>query len=453
MKRTWFALAVTAASSALLFTAACGDDEVFSAAPDAGNEGGPGPNPQTPPPPPPPGADAGPAACLSSASVKRRLLLTMTSIGGGTESELAAIALDTHSVDGLLRYKSAFGTTWGSGDPFVLEQRGDIVGRLDPAAPWKLVSSWSVAGDDRKDGGLSYAEPAAIAEPRCGLAYVPRFNRNKVAVLDTSQIADGGAPTKYIDLAAMVQAGDEDGNVEATGAIYVPAHDRVYLLLGNVDIKKVATDGFTALCATTKPSIVGIDPKTDAVVSLGGSGPGGSILLDGYNPVIGASFVYDAALDRLLVLEGGCNQDDGDGGAGAIARRVIEEVSLATGQVKTLLTIDPQLFPLALAWGDGTKAVVSLADQTTFEGRAFFWDPRTPSLGAQIPGRIDGVAYDGTSGFVGARVATVDGGQGIEVVTIPAGDAGADAAALPVVSTNPFSENGGFLGGAEVWPH
>src|SRR5207302_1658221 len=98
----------------------------------------------------------------------------------------------------------------------------------------------------------------------------------------------------------------------------------------------------------------------------GGAGPGGSILLDGYNPPFGSPFFYDPGLDRLIVLAAGCNLDDGDGGAGAISRRRIEEVQLGSGQVKTLLSLDAADFPNSMLFVDGARAVVSLVDQITF---------------------------------------------------------------------------------------
>jgi len=50
-----------------------------------------------------------------------------------------------------------------------------------------------------------------------------------------------------------------------TSALYVPSKKLVYVLLGGWDKTKVATDGFTALCADSKPSIIAIDPATDQV--------------------------------------------------------------------------------------------------------------------------------------------------------------------------------------------
>src|SRR5262249_31057735 len=158
-------------------------------------------------------------------------------------------------------------------------------------------------------------------------AYVPRYTRNALTVLDLTQVADAGAPLKTIDLSAFRDSADTDGVVDMTAAVYVPAKKLVFLLLGNVDRNRVINNGFNILCTTAKPSIIAIDPTTDQVANLGGTGPGGSIELAGYNPVLGAAMIYEAAQDRLLVLQAGCNVDV-DGGAGAMTRREVEAVSL-----------------------------------------------------------------------------------------------------------------------------
>lgn len=444
MNRSFLAAAALAAPVVLAWASGCGEDEVFDR--DAGGgvlDGGS-------PPDSPTTADAEvPLGCGDAGGVVPRALVTMTSIGdGGKASELAAVNLDTQATDGVLGYPASFGMTWSLGaDPYLLQQDKDIVTRLDAREPWKTIASWNVAGADRTDGSAEYADPTSITVPACGKGYVVRFTRNTIAVIDTTQKGEGNLPLKWIDLTPLLQSGDADGRVDATSALWVPSKRRLYVLLANIDITKVALDGMTSLCTTTRPSIVGIDVDKDEVVSLGGGGPGGSILLEGYNPPLGPSFVYDPELDRLLVLEGGCNESDA-GAAGPVARRRIEEVRLATGQVRTLVSLDDKPFPSGLAYLDGKRAAVAFA----FSGEAYMWNPEEATLGAPIPGGLDAIAHDGKGNVIGAR--TVFGTPNkVEVVRVPYTDAGAiDAAAVTTVSTNPFRDNTGFLGGLEVWP-
>ncbi|MBX3189341.1 MAG: hypothetical protein KF819_20120 [Labilithrix sp.] len=447
MNRKWFALAFVAPALGA-WAVGCGDDEIYDGN-DAGTLDG-GPLPDVGPLPEP---DGGPPriGCGDAGGAPARLLLSFNTV---PTSELSAFNLATKMVDGKNQYTSDFGTTYTFGaDPYILAQEADRVIRLDAREPWKAVSSWNVRGDDALDGGMPYANPSAIVVPSCTKGYVLRFNRNKIAVVDTDVVADGGAPASYIDLAPLLQAGDRDGIVEMTSALYVPGKNRIYVLLGNTDFTKIAGDGYTALCADTKPTIAAIDATTGQLVSLGGTGPGGSIELAGYNPPLGTPLWYDAAGDRLLVLSAGCNTDLGDGGAGPIERRRVEEVNLATGAVKTLLPLDTQGFPGGFVFIDQNRAALA------FFGQAFLWNPAETTLGPEIPGGLDYLSYDGQGNIVGARVKYVmeDGSfvpGPVEIVSVPYTDAGAvDAASVSVLGADPFTKNrGGFLSGAEVWP-
>jgi len=385
--------------------------------------------------------------CGDSTGTPARMLLSMNN---ATTSELVAFDIDGRKVDGRYSYPSYIGLTSSMGtDPYLLQQENDVVARLDPRRPWEVVSSWSVRGDDRPDGGKANASPASIAVHDCRLGYVVRYNRNRIAVIDTSRVSDGGAPQSFVDLSSLVQPNDHDGLVDAIGAIHVASKNRVYLLLANMDLKKVALDGYTALCADTKPTIAALDATTGALVSLGGTGPGGSIALGGYNPGLAGSFWYDATRDRLLVLEAGCNTELADAGAGAIQRRRIEEVDLATGQVKTLLSLDGEGFPSGMVFIDGKRAAVA------FFGQAYFWDPGQTALGPEIPGGLEFFSHDGRGSVVGTRSTYLgDGGKGpLELVSVPFSDAGVDASSVVKLGENPFTDNTGFVSGVEVWPH
>lgn len=424
----------------LVLWACTGDDDVVRAI-DAGTYDAPFAIDQSSPPPSDAGVSTG-LACGDAASAPPRVLLIQGTPKG---SELAAVNMTTKTVDGRLAFDGGYGVTSSLGtDPYLLAEETDVVTRLDAREPWKAVASWNVRGDDGKDGGLPNANPVGVVQTACNKAYVLRFNRDKIAVIDPSD-PKGGAPSKWIDLAPLKQPTDPD-TIEMTSAVYVPSKKRVYVLLGNANLTKFVTaGGFTKLvCTDMKPSIIAIDPDTDQVVSLGGTAPGGGIALDGYNPPLGTPLVYDAAFDRLLVLQGGCNADLGDGGAGDMTRRRVEQVDLATGAVKTLLSLDDRGFPSSLAFASGEQAAVAFY----FDG--YYWDPRQPKLGAAIPGGMDLIASDGRGAFVGSRqIYLDDGGTGpLQVVAVPLPDAGPS-----VITENPFSKPGGYVAGIEAWPH
>ena len=422
------------------FLWACtGDDDVYRPT-DAGAFETSTPDQSAPPGPD--GSGSEPLACGDAGDAPPRVLLLQ---GGATASELAAVNLTTNAVDGRLPVEGPYGTTSSLGtDPYVLGGESDQVIRLDAREPWKPVATWNVRGDDGLPDGDPNANPVAVVQTSCNKAYVLRYNRDRIAVIDPSNAA-GGAPTKYIDLAPLKQAGDPN-MVEMTSAVYVPAKKRVYVLLGNIDFTNyVQVDNYPyLLCTNLKPAIIAIDVDTDQVVSLGGTAPGGGIALEGYNPPLGSPLVYDAAADRLLVLQAGCNTDPGDGGVGAMTRRRVEQVDLATGAVKTLLSLDDKSFPSSLAYASGEHAAVAFG----FEG--YYWDPRQTTLGPVIEGGLDLVASDGRGGFLGThQIYFGDGGTGpLRVLSVPAADAGPK-----LITENPFTKAGGYVAAIEAWPH
>jgi hypothetical protein len=390
------------------------------------------------------GADAGASklACGDASGLPKRALVVQ---GLQDTSELAVVNLETGAVDGRLSFEGAYGVTSSMGsDPYLLGGESDIVTRLDAREPWKAVARWNVRGDDGQDGGLPNANPVAVVQISCEKAYVLRFNRDRIAIVDPSA-PQGGVPSRYIDLSGLKAAGDA-AEIEMTSAVYVPEQRRVYVLLANADLTKFVTSGGTTklLCSSLKPTIIAIDAETDQVVNLGGMGMGGGIRLEGYNPPLGSPLVYDAEQNRLIVLHAGCNAELGDGGAGDIIRRRVEQVSLSTGQVSTLLSLDSKTFPSSLAVASPQHAAVAFY----FDG--YLWDPRQTTLGAAISGGMDLIATDGRGAFVGTRqVYFDDGGTGpLEVVQVSAADAGD----VKVVAQDPFSKKGGYVAGVEAFP-
>lgn len=444
MKRSWLGVALGLPVCALFVAVGCGDDEVFrdSDVPDAtADAAADGDDPRQTRDGAAP--DAGPG-CADTTGVPARALL---SINNFPTSELVAFDLAAKKVDGRFVYDGFTGTTSAGGaEPFVAQQAGDGVARLDAREPWKPVTRWSLALDD---AGTS-SEPVSVAGPPCGKQYVARLKRNAIAVLDGTQKGDAGGPVKTIDLSSFVDAEDKDGLVDPVAAVFVPARNRVFVLLANLDFTRIKQDvnkEFTSFCAPSKPTLIAIDPTTDTVVSLGGTGKNGGIALDGYNPSVSTSMVYDAVGDRFLVLSGGCKPETAPSTAGPLQRRRVESVSLATGQVTTLLSLDdrPELFPLSITYADTTRAAIG------FYGEAYFWNPQETKLGAKVKGSLDYFAHDGKGNLVGTRATYfADGGAGpLEVWRVPFGDGGAAGEKL---GENPFTDNSGFVSGVEIWP-
>ena len=385
------------------------------------------------------------AAADVDATPTPRLLL---SYNGETTSELVAFGLDSKAVDGRFIYPGYIGTTFvAPTSPWLLEQANDVVGRLDPLQPWLVQSSWSVALNDQTDAGFAepYSDPDGVVVGAGSKAYVLRYTRNRIAVVDSTQNVDGGAPASTIDLSGQVQAGG-DGYVEMTAGWYDAANSRLYVLLGNINRADVSCNGYCQLCSDTSPTIVAIDTTTDAIVPLGRDAGGvatSGYTLQGYDPAFGpSSMVYDPPNNRLLVLETGCNAVAEDGGVGPLVRREVEAVSLADGSTSTLLDLTSAAFPQAIFYIDSRHVILQLET-------AYTWDPTTTTLGPAIPNAPGTFDVDGDGNLVGVtQNYGQDGGPtGISVLTVNSGDGG-----VTTLGQNPFSLTNGFVSGAQLWP-
>jgi hypothetical protein len=276
-------------------------------------------------------------------------------------------------------------------------------------------------------------------------AYVLRYTRNLVAILDTSKNADGGVPTGSVDLSSELQSGG-DGYVQPVAGVYVASQQRVYVLLANINRNDVVDNGFDLLCASTTPTVVAIDTTSDTLVDLNGSAAGNGWPLVGYSPLFGpGALAYDAttgAAGRLLVLDAGCYAKATDGGVGALTKREVESVDLATGAAAELLDLTSQAFPSSLTYIDAHHAVVQL-------DTAYAWDPTTTALGAAIPNAPDAFVYDGAGNLLGVTSSyAADGGfEGYDVVSVTV-----SAGTVTKLGSNPFTLTGGFLGGVTLWP-
>jgi hypothetical protein len=393
--------------------------------------------------------DAG-AADAPDATLPPALHLLMTQ--QAKHGELVSIDPIKGAVDGRLAF-SGFGfAAGGQSEPFLVQSSADLVARLDRDKPWIVRSSWSVAGGDGVDGGSGYADPVQVVVVSPNKAYVLRFNRNSIAIIDPTQSADGGVASSYLSLASLQQPGDHDGSVDMSGAIFDPARKRLYVALSNIDLNNVDPNGYFQICGNTKSSIIAIDTTTDKVIDLGGQAPGGGVALAGVSPQFGAygGLAYDAVGDRLLVLTTGCNQVAGDGGAGPLVGRGIEAVTMKDGKTQALLNLNSYDFPGQMLYVGQHEALVQVGYgpyATTYR-----WDPATSALGAPLASAPDVFAFDAKRGtIVGPQTPLLaDGGVGpVRVVSV---SIAADGGVPAVVVTSPFSETGGFFGNAVLFP-
>jgi len=384
-----------------------------------------------------------------------RLLVT---VNDSKSSELVAIDLATGKVDGSLSFSGSLGTSYAYDQPypFLLEQKSDVVARLDSTRPWKVDASWNVTLTDGVDGGYPYTDPVAAIVGGGGKAYVLRYDRNEIAVIDTTS-SDGGE-LGTIDLSSLVQKNDADGIVEMTAGMYVAGKNRLYVVLENIDEDAVSADGEFLYCVDTVSTIVGIDTTTDAIVSLGGTGPQGSIALKGYNPVPGG-FVYDKAGDRILLFEEGCyampTSDAGDAGAGPRSKGGVEAVSLNDFASTILLDISSDFapglgYPSGIAFADEADHTHAVLGFDFTGSEVYRWDTTSPKLGASlVPNAPDVFVSDGAGHLLGTVTAETDAGSSTKVVSV-------EIATGTSKTLNDghelFSMPGGFIGGVDIWP-
>jgi len=417
-----------------IFCACDGDDVTL--APDAGPPKSDATVDQTAP-------DAGDAG---DATFGPRLAMTYLA----THGEIASFATQSQAVASRLSFPG-YGVVQRSGsDTFLVETSADVIAKLDGALG-SVTASWSVAGTDAIDGGESYADPVQVIETAANKAYVLRFNRNAIAVIDPSAAADAGAPASMIDLSSLVQGADGDGVVDMVGGAYDATRHRVYVVLGNVDIGTVQPPSYALLCVATHMTLVAIDTTNDTLVNLGGSGPGGGVVLNGYNPQMAyyGGVTLDAAGDRILVVSFGCNPSDGDGGIGAIQQRFVEAVSLASNTTTTLLDATSQDDPNVFRYIDATHAIIQFGDFAPYI-TTYAWDPTQSTLGPAFATGPDVFDYDPAGARILGPQSTFaqDGGAGpTNVIAVALGDGG-----VTVLGQNPFVQSAGYLGNAVYFP-
>ncbi|HEX7666077.1 MAG TPA: hypothetical protein VF407_16230 [Polyangiaceae bacterium] len=424
-------------SSASLLVAACSGDDITEGPADSGIESdssftGDGSIP---------GDSSTPTDGATEDAGVARPPWTLLSMNYKTESDMAAFSLDAGAVDGVLTYPGSIGLTSLTAEgPWLLEQSKDLVVKLDPSAPWRGGASWNVHGTEDAGAGLPYADPYQVVLGPAGKAYVPRFNRNALAVIDTTQNGDASAPTKLVDLSQFLESGDEDGNVDMVGGVYVASQHRVYVLLASFDLYLTDPVGYFTVCGSFHSKLVAIDTDTDTVVSPTDAGAPSAVTLPGYNAI---ALLPDFARHRLLAVNAGCN-DEGvpdSGMPGTLHMREVDAFDLSTGTASKVLDLTG--YPSAIALVDDH----TLALGFDFGFSANLWDVSTNALGAEIPNAPDVFGYDGQGHLVGAKTDYLaDGGMTHSIVSVSVADGGSTTIApVPLRSA-------GFVGAADFWP-
>lgn len=413
---------------------ACGDDVTFG--PDSGPPKSDATVDQTAP-------DAGDGGLDATSAPK--LLMTYL----GASGELATFDPKSGQVSGRLSTPGYPVVVRSGGDTFLVDTSKDLVEKLDPKTLASAVSTWNVAGNDALDGGSANADPVAVVESSASHAYVLRFNRNQIAVFDPSQTADAGAPTSFVDLSSLVQA-NSDGTVGMVGGVYDATRHRVYVVLGNIDINAYGPPpNYPLACVGTTTTMIAIDTTNDSLVSLGGSGPGGGVVLNGFNPQMGyyGGVALDTAGDRVFVVHFGCAPPSSDGGPTPIQQRLIEAVDLKTNTTTTLLDANGQDIPNVFALLDSTHAVVQWGSFPPYA--TYAWDTTSPTLGAPLAVAPDVFGVDPAGRILGPEVTTAsDGGAGpTNVIAVTVADGG-----VTQLGQNPFLQSGGYNGNALYVP-
>lgn len=365
----------------------------------------------------------------------------LLSVNYQSDSELIAYSPSANAVDGRLAYSGFVGLTMidALGRPFLLEQTTDRVVELDPLAPWKERASWDVRGTDGVDGGAVNADPVAVVPTTPGKAYVVRFNRNHLAVIDDTLKGDASAPTKTIDLSAYLDPSDTDQSVDPVGAVYT--NGKLYVLLANLDLNKVSPTGYFTICTSTQPTLLAIDPATDAVVSVVDGGAASGIKLPGYNSNLNGLYL-DAPRHRLLALQGGCNPELADAGKGPLARRQVDAIDLTTGNVTVAVDLNGEGFPNAMVRAGADEMVIGFDFYS-----AKRWSLTSTTLGADLGESLTSFAADPQGNVSGVRTTYLaDGGSTRELVTIPS-----DGGATTVHGPLPTQKSGGFAGAVDYF--
>lgn len=375
-----------------------------------------------------------------------QLLVTFGNSAGLGQTVVMNVA--TKAIEGTISFTGAGVTdARNTSALFLLEQGAHVVAKLDATKPWEVDSTWDVLGTDGPDSGNTEynPDPVGVVVDSGTVAYVLRYERNNIAVINESMNVDAGVPSSTVSLATLVQTGDSDGVVDMTAGVYVASSKRLYVVLGNVDQNVAALYNNSTICnASLTSTLTAIDTTTNTVVSLGGSGPKGSIPLTYYDPT---SMVYDAPGGRLIIVSSGCYAKPATvgGAVGDVTERGIEAVDLATGKSTSLLPLTATLFGgtfddvvTSFAYIDSTHAVVSFDSSEVYS-----WNPTMTTVGSVIANAPGVFAYDGNGHLLGTSPPST------AVISVPI--AGGTVTTLSTTGTTLGSSP--YVSSVDVWPH
>ncbi len=351
---------------------------------------------------------------------------------GNSSTEVVVLEADG-GLAGTVAFDDRFGLTRASGaHVYFLRGEREAVVRLDSSEPWKPRSSWRVASP-APDGSVTETSEGRLIDivdvgPK---AYVLSALRNQIAVIHPDEETTDGGVASWIDLSPLVSPNDGDRLVNPVSGVFDAKRGRVYVVLSAWDVTVEAPADATG-CPNFRSAVTAIDIQTDSVVSMGGDGVEGSVLLSG---AVAHGITLDSDGDRLLIDSGGCENIDP-----TKRRRVVEEVRLTDARVTTLLSLNDRP-PGALRYVGPTQAAV------TFYNGTYRWDPTTSALGLPLGTGVRLAELDRDGHVIGSRSSDSDGGSLLEIVRV-SWDSGDET----VVATNPMTDKRSVLLSLTLWP-
>ncbi len=244
-----------------------------------------------------------------------------------------------------------------NGRAFALVRDKGIVKVLGVSRPWMVARDVVLT----PDAGAYADNPYDVAfVPSANTAYVARYADNGLAVFNPAT----GVVGTSVDLSPEMAASDPDGLVDVAQLLADTPSGKVFALLQRID-----QFDYSGACLAAKPLIVAVDPASGQLTGVV-TGTQSHIELQGANP---QQMVLSPQTRKLYVVSVGCTAGDA---STTFSRRGIEEVDLATGNVRWLVQ------------EDGSERLGALLSWNGHEGYArqgnmwFPWSATNSTLGS-----------------------------------------------------------------------